>query len=334
MRADITNNRSQLWRSLYWGSGLLDLGTRWRIWTRSSVRIFEDKWLPRPVTFKVITPKVENGIWLVRHLRTTSGAWTVSLIKNMFVEVDANAILSIPYSLNRWDDFLCWHYTPDGNYSVKSGYKVGMSLTIKESTSEAQRTGFGWKVLCVSKISFLHVLKFWEKKELELLCVVLWRVWFLRNQLVQGVGWHGLETVVPWSEDFLADFMVVNGVFGIQREHVRQNEIKWHHPEVGFFNLNIDAAIDVQKWCVRLGMVVRDHFGADKACSTQRIEVRYFASVAEALAILRGISFAIYCGYDHLVIESDALGVVNMINPCSKVFANIGVIIEDIRCLL
>ncbi|KAK3230018.1 hypothetical protein Dsin_001899 [Dipteronia sinensis] len=163
---------------------------------------------------------------------------------------------------------------------------------------------------------------------------VLWRVWFLRNQLVQGVGWHGLENVVPWSEEFLEEFMVFNGVVGIQREQVRQNEIKWHPPEVGFFKLNTYAAIDVQKWCVGLGMVVRDHFGAVKAYSTQRIEARYSASVAEALAILRGISFAIYCGYDHLVIESDALGVVNMINSGTEISTDIGVIIGDIRCLI
>ncbi|KAK3230019.1 hypothetical protein Dsin_001900 [Dipteronia sinensis] len=142
MRADITNNGSQLWRSLCWGCGLLDLGTRWRIGTWSSVRIFEDRWLPRPVTFKVITPKVENGIWFVRHLRTASGDWNVSLIKNMFVKDDANAILSIPCSLNQRDDSLCWHYTPDGNFSMKSGYKVGMSLNINESTSEKRKTCF------------------------------------------------------------------------------------------------------------------------------------------------------------------------------------------------
>ncbi|KAK3183220.1 hypothetical protein Dsin_030506 [Dipteronia sinensis] len=172
------------------------------------------------------------------------------------------------------------------------------------------------------------------KKDLKLLCVVLWHVWFLRNQLVQCVGRHGLKNVVPWSEEFLEESMVVNGVVGIQREQVRQNEIKWHPPEVGFFKLNTDAAIDVQKWCVGLGMVVRDCFGAVKAGSIQRIEARYSASVAEALAILRGISFAIYCGYDHLIIESDALGVVNMINLGTEISADIGVIIEDIRCLL
>ncbi|KAK3222428.1 hypothetical protein Dsin_009453 [Dipteronia sinensis] len=325
--------------------------------------------------FKVITPKVENGIWLVRHLRTASGDWNVSLIKNMFIENDANAILSIPCSLNQRDDSLCWHYTTDENYNMKSGYKLGMSLNIKESTSETRKTGFNWKgirnlnlptkikiflwtslrewlptqvnlarrnisVGCLCPVccnsfettvhalwgcsrlkkvrnmyGFLHGVNFANslcfqdffssctqnlgKKELELLCVVLWRVWFLRNKLVQGVGQRGLENVVPWSEEFLEEFMVVN-----------------------------------EKWCVGLGMVVRDRFGAVKACSTQRIEARYSVSVAEALAILRGISFAIYCGYDHLIIESDALGVVNMINSGIEISADIGVIIEDIKCLL
>ncbi|KAK2661960.1 hypothetical protein Ddye_000534 [Dipteronia dyeriana] len=41
--------------------------------------------------------------------------------------------------------------------------------------------------------------------------------------------------------------------------------------------------------------------------------------------------FAKDCGFKRLVVESDALGVVNMINSGTEVSADIGEIIEDIR---
>ncbi|TXG63698.1 hypothetical protein EZV62_010692 [Acer yangbiense] len=46
-----------------------------------------------------------------------------------------------------------------------------------------------------------------DKKDFEFLCVVLWRVWFLRNQLVHVGGRHDVENVVSW-----ADFVEANSV--------------------------------------------------------------------------------------------------------------------------
>lgn len=60
MQARIGNNPSFIWRGLLWGRELLKLGIRWRIRDGSSVKVFDDPWMPRPSTFKPITAPSES----------------------------------------------------------------------------------------------------------------------------------------------------------------------------------------------------------------------------------------------------------------------------------
>ena len=53
MMANTKSNGSWVWKSLIWGHGLLEKGIRRRIGTGYSVSIYEDKWVPRPTSFKV-----------------------------------------------------------------------------------------------------------------------------------------------------------------------------------------------------------------------------------------------------------------------------------------
>ncbi|KAK3230327.1 hypothetical protein Dsin_002208 [Dipteronia sinensis] len=58
LQAECGATSSFLWRSFVWGRELLEEGSRWRIGRGDSVYIYKDHWLPRPTTFKVITPLV------------------------------------------------------------------------------------------------------------------------------------------------------------------------------------------------------------------------------------------------------------------------------------
>ncbi|KAK3212813.1 hypothetical protein Dsin_017519 [Dipteronia sinensis] len=407
MKADKGSNGSLLWKSLCLGRELLEIGTRWRIGSSSSVSIFEDRWIPRPVTFKVFTPKVENGIWLVSHLRTETGVWNTPLIQEIFLEDNARSILSIPCSLSRREDSLCWHYTPDGNYTVKSGYSVGVSLCSTVSTSGLLYSGFCSKTLWMChlpskiKIFLWKAIRDWipthanlarrrvpvegmcpvcscqfettvhalwgcrnlkkvryrfclltglhydrsgcfpdfffyccqnlSKKNLEFLCVALWRIWLMRNLFVHGGRIQDMYQVVPWAEEFLAEFQDANSEAAKLVGRARPTGICWRPLEVGMLKLNTDVAIDVQNQRVGLGMVIRDDLGMVLAASTQKIRTYFSLPVAEAMTILRGTIFLKNSGLEPIVIESDALGVVQMINSATKVSADIGLIIEDIR---
>ncbi|KAK3230536.1 hypothetical protein Dsin_002417 [Dipteronia sinensis] len=112
----------------------------------------------------------------------------------------------------------------------------------------------------------LHSL---ENGEFEFLCVILWRIWFLRNQDVLHI-------------------------------------VKWQPLDFGLYKLNTDAAVDVSS--LRVGM--------------------------EDLTTFHGLTFALDLGLISVVIESDDLEVVNLINSGDNVSAEIDLIIWDIRDLL
>ncbi|KAK2648728.1 hypothetical protein Ddye_016217 [Dipteronia dyeriana] len=60
-------------------------------------------------------------------------------------------------------------------------------------------------------------------------------------------------------------------------------------PDVGFFKVNTDAAIDSMKKRVGIGTIVRDSFGVVVALSAQTISTGFNAQIAESIAVLRGV---------------------------------------------
>ncbi|KAK2665802.1 hypothetical protein Ddye_004376 [Dipteronia dyeriana] len=111
LHATKCSSDSFVWKSFMWGRELIEAGSRWQIGNRSSTLIYEDRWIPRRHSFKVQSPRVLGRDAKVRLLLNTSAK-------------EVEAILSIPTGSNL-DDYLLWHFEKDGNYSLKSGYKLG-----------------------------------------------------------------------------------------------------------------------------------------------------------------------------------------------------------------
>lgn len=54
--------------------------------------------------------------------------WNVNLVKHIFWDEDAQAILSIPISTRNTPDKLIWGLSADGSLSVKSAYTAALSI--------------------------------------------------------------------------------------------------------------------------------------------------------------------------------------------------------------
>ncbi|KAK3211119.1 hypothetical protein Dsin_015825 [Dipteronia sinensis] len=115
---------------------------------------------------------------------------------------------------------------------------------------------------------------------------------------------------------------------GYNRQHIR-----WKAPMVGMYKLNKDAALDMRQLCVGMGLAIRDHAGNVMATSAQRIDASFTPQLAEAIAILRGLQFAIETGLFPILVESDALEVVNLVNSASEISADFGLVVCDIKDL-
>ena len=55
-QAKLGSSPSYTWRSIFNGLEVVKGGTRWRVGNGERILIWEDKWLPTPTTYKVISP--------------------------------------------------------------------------------------------------------------------------------------------------------------------------------------------------------------------------------------------------------------------------------------
>ncbi|KAK3224804.1 hypothetical protein Dsin_004666 [Dipteronia sinensis] len=112
---------SFLWKSLFWGRGLLEYGIRWRVGDGTKIAVYKDRWISKTSTLKVISPSNLGENVTVQQLILLSGGWDVWLVTDNFTEEDREAILSLHMGISRVEDTVMWHYEQCGSYSVKLG---------------------------------------------------------------------------------------------------------------------------------------------------------------------------------------------------------------------
>ncbi|KAL5766513.1 hypothetical protein ACOSP7_017130 [Xanthoceras sorbifolium] len=174
---------------------------------------------------------------------------------------------------------------------------------------------------------FCVCLSLLQISEMEELCVVWWRLWFLRNKAVRSSLVLDVEDVVPWSRAYLADFCAAP--FSVRPPKPLRFE-KWVAPSPGWFKLNSDAAVDVSNNRIGLGVVIRDGHGAVVAALAKGLNSLLSVDCAESLAILEGIRFAHSLGISPVGVESDSASVVGLINKKAPPSSELGLIISNI----
>lgn len=58
LSAKTGSNPSFIWRSICWGTQVLNKDVRWRIRNRKKILVYKDNRLPKPDTFKPISPRI------------------------------------------------------------------------------------------------------------------------------------------------------------------------------------------------------------------------------------------------------------------------------------
>ncbi|KAK3219971.1 hypothetical protein Dsin_013941 [Dipteronia sinensis] len=352
MEVSCGNSSSFLWKSLMWGREIIEVGARWRIGSGSSVRIYKDRWIPKPSSFMVVSPASLDPNATVDTLKTQSGAWNERLIRDNFVLDDAKAILSIPCSSSIATDSIFWSYEKFGSYTVKSGYHLGYSMLSSPGSSGLSLSESWWKSLWRIQVPAKVKLFLWRASHnwiptnsnlakrgvlMDSLCLICRR----RSESTMHSLWccpalKAIRAGCPFMRGikFLRDFRNANS--GGNSSAGGSNIVvpSWRPPDCGTLKINRDAAVDSMTGKIGIGVIIRDSRGEVLASSAQTISASLSASTAEALAVFSCLIFARDSGLSPVIIESDAQVVVNLINSGNIPLSDIGLIIHDINQVL
>jgi hypothetical protein len=161
---------SPVWRGIEHGLELLKQGIVWRIGDGASVRIWRDNWLPRKEGLKITSQRSSSRLIKVKSLIDGDHQWRRDLVNETFLPHDAEHILNIKLPTNPMNDMPAWNYEKNGNFTVRSAYRLAYNLAHSGSISQGNSlTGvadrslwkciwsapipnkvkiFGWRVAC------------------------------------------------------------------------------------------------------------------------------------------------------------------------------------------
>lgn len=99
---------------------------KWQIGNGSTVRVWEDNWFATGPLKRTVSPKPEGcSIPKVKYLLNQEGkGWNKELINHLFSHIKASSKMSMPISSLGLIDRLIWKHSPNGQYSVQSGYNM------------------------------------------------------------------------------------------------------------------------------------------------------------------------------------------------------------------
>ena len=106
------------------------------------------------------------------------------------------------------------------------------------------------KVVYCSGENVLGFLDGWsvriDRNMFCILCVALWRAWFLRNSLVHDPSGHADGDILSWATNFVSEFHVGNNNIVRANSQPTVNINIWIPPDPGVFKPKCDVAIDKQ----------------------------------------------------------------------------------------
>ncbi|KAL5808022.1 hypothetical protein ACOSQ3_028713 [Xanthoceras sorbifolium] len=147
LSVSLKQGSSHLWRSLVWGRSLLRKGLRWRVGNGKDIRVFQDPWIPRVSTFRPSSSAPVEDLKVASLISPSFHSWDLAKLDQVFVAADRDSILEIPLSLGDCADSLIWHFDKNGEYSVKSGYRVAAQEKLSLSGSSSSPDSKWWLAL-------------------------------------------------------------------------------------------------------------------------------------------------------------------------------------------
>jgi hypothetical protein len=119
LKAGPKANSSFTWQSIIAGLATFNRGCIWRVGNGESINIWNDSWIPASPSRKVISVRRASLLTRVSELISPiTGQWDLQLLSDIFSAVDMGRILEIPINSQGFEDFVAWHFSKHGRYTI------------------------------------------------------------------------------------------------------------------------------------------------------------------------------------------------------------------------
>ncbi|XP_043705245.1 uncharacterized protein LOC122655069 [Telopea speciosissima] len=166
---------------------------------------------------------------------------------------------------------------------------------------------------------------------------ICWYLWRARNELVfNGKAWTPTEVLIVAEkafQEFAAATLMPGGLPPASFVGTPQTCQHWEPPPVGVIKVNCDAVLPKGKAKGGLGLIFRDHTGAQ--CMARSIPHNFGTIIqGEVLAIRSALLAALEWGFENILVETDSRDAVLFIEGGKSPVVEVEDLIADVARLL
>ena len=171
------------------------------------------------------------------------------------------------------------------------------------------------------------------KREVEFVVTVWKEIWHARNKFIFEGRKLSPVTLIAKAKATIEAYQRVHETEQINRRDGVSKQKQWCPPPIGYYKVNVDAAVSNKDQMAGLGAVIKDSGGKIVAAGISQAHLRGNVSYteAEAEALQWGLKVTREAGLNSVIIETDCLEVAELINNTKGSKTEIFWTIADIR---
>lgn len=133
---------SETWRAILFGREVLQKGVVKRVGPGTSIKIWEDNWLPGAVNLKPLLKPPNAAFETVNELFLPgTRQWDEELVREVFNVCDATEILKLRPGPRMEEDVVAWNFEKYGLYSFRAAYRLLKAAQSQEEASKLSEAG-------------------------------------------------------------------------------------------------------------------------------------------------------------------------------------------------
>lgn len=173
-----------------------------------------------------------------------------------------------------------------------------------------------------------------DTEEMERFAIIAHEIWLRRNLMVFGGPIPSPSCLMKGAKELLGDYRKSSMDAANRENGSPRAPSRWSKPAIGSIKINWDAALDVRKNRMGVGIIARNDMGDVKAALCTTLPYIQNPSVAEAFGARRAVEFAREMGFSSIEIEGDSREVVLALRNSGDCCVSYRNLVSETRILL